>query len=471
MSDNIRELCLDILVKVLGENVRLDTALHECMNKKPGLKREERAFLSMLSTGTVERCIELDHIINNYSNKPVNKQKPVIRAILRMSVYQIKYMDSVPDSAAVNEAVKLAIKKGYKGLKGFVNGILRNIARNIEDITYPDKKDIVKYLSVRYSVPEWIVSHFLSEMPYEDTEKTFEYFLDNKDVVIRFVRNEKIHRDEYEKSGIKCESGHIFDKALRLKNPGRIDMLSGYDNGDFVVQDESSMIPGHIASSYIKYKKDIYKKKPAKVLDMCAAPGGKTMHVASEAGSLVKVDACDISEYKTGKIAVNAVRLKLDNVNVAVNDALCFDGSKEGLYDVVIADLPCSGLGVIATKPDIKYNIKENTLAELADIQKNMLDNAAKYVRPGGILIYSTCTTDRMENEQNAAFFSDKYPEYSVVSAEKICGDDFPEKLKKSLTKEGYIRVVPGVTGSDGFFVAVFLKDVNVAERGRQNGD
>lgn len=463
MSVNTRRLCLDILSSVMDDGIYCNTALHECLNQNPALDIKERAFLSILSEGVVERCIEMDYIIDKFSSKPVDRLKPVIRNILRMAVYQIMYMDQVPDSATVNEAVKLTVKKGYGGLRGFVNGLLRNIVRNRDKIEYPDAdSNILEYISVKYSMPEWLVRHFLKEMSTDDVIATMEYYMNATDTVLR-VRGDSGSVDLYisdmKKSGLSFQKGHIFDYAFRLRNAGKIDELPGYSDGRFAVQDESSMIPGHIAISWIKRRLEKNGDKTVKVLDMCAAPGGKTLHIAGEFGDKVSIDSCDISEHKVKRIRENALRLRLDNINAYVCDALKADDTKKGKYDVVIADLPCSGLGVIARKPDIKYNITEASMKELAVLQQKMLDNASSYLAPGGLLIYSTCTINSLENENNALYFSENHREYKLCSPEKYFDAETLERISDAITEQSFIRVIPGLMRSDGFFVAVFERE------------
>ena len=462
MPVNTRRLCLDILVEVLEEGTFCNTALHECLNKNPALDKKERAFLSALAEGVVERSIELDYVINMYSDKSVTKLKPLIRNILRMAVYQILYMDQVPDSAAVNEAVKLAVKKGYGGLRGFVNGVLRNIVRNKDKLEYPDSdRNTMEYISVKYSMPQWLVRYFLEEMSADDVIKTMEYYMNTADTVLRLTAaagRHDIYTEKLDHAGLNYTSGRIFDYAYRLQHAGRIDELPGYSEGHFVVQDESSMIPGHIAVSWINNKLQS-SSGITRVLDMCAAPGGKTLHIAGSFGNNVCIDSCDISEYKVNRISDNAKRLNLSNVNAMVRDAMELDEKASGRYDVVIADLPCSGLGVLARKADIKYNVSESSVNELVHIQRTMLDNAASYVAPGGILVYSTCTINRHENEENAQYFADNNQNYKLCSPGQFFEGETLDRISAAFTEKGYIRVIPGIMQSDGFFVAVFQRE------------
>ncbi|MBE5929067.1 MAG: 16S rRNA (cytosine(967)-C(5))-methyltransferase RsmB [Lachnospiraceae bacterium] len=455
-SYNERLIALEIINDVLENGVFYNASFSKYI-KKYNISSRDRGLVSALSYGTVERSIELDYIISAYSSKPVDKLKPYIRNILRMSVYQLMYMDQIPGSAAVNEAVKLAVKKGYGGLRGFVNGILRNIIRTKDEITYPDK-DLypVKHLSVVYSVPEWLAEHYLSEMTYEEAEKMLAYFLEEKDTTIRITGNGMTKNElmlQYDKSGIEYTTDTAFGYALRLTKSGDITALPGYNEGSFIVQNESSMIPSHIAWELIKDS----EKEEINVLDVCASPGGKSLLLANLAAEKpeisLRIDARDVSEEKTDSINKNCERLGIDNIYTQVFDACVFDEESKNKYDVVIADVPCSGLGVLAGKCDIKHNASKTGMDELADIQKKIIATVSEYVKPGGYLIYSTCTLNKAENEENADAILGS-PEYEKVDIK----DMLPEKLKDYVTEKGYVKIIPGNIRADGFFVAVYRR-------------
>lgn len=490
MSKNVkrimtsRELSLEVIYNVLENGSYLKESIDSVISKNGAADARDRAFISLLSEGTVERMIELDYIINKYSSKRTEKLKPYIRNILRMTVYQIKYMDRVPDNASVDEAVKLAVKKGYGGLKGYVNGVLRNIARTYKEIEYPDLSEPVKYFSVKYSMPEWIIVHYMNEFKkYIETDelaRSMEYFLTKPDLTIRpgIISREAVSElaDELNKAGFMTSKGQIFDYALRVESPGRIEDIPGYSVGKFAVQDESSMIPAHVIARYLGdgdsrpvFIKDLDipipvtgvadehslgNTKRLKLLDMCAAPGGKAMHAAALLGGIADVEARDVSDAKTSIIMSNIKRLGADNVKVCRADALVRNENDREMYDIIIADLPCSGLGVIAKKPDIKYNIKKSDLCALSSIQSDMLDNAAVYVKRGGIIVYSTCTINRGENEENCSSFLERHPDFVQINLKSFV----PEHIGDSVDEFGNIKIFPGKYKSDGFFVAMFRR-------------
>lgn len=458
MSVNVRRICLELLYEINENEQFCDMAIHKAMEENPKLDARDRGFLLTLTEGVVERRIELDYFINMYSSKPVDKLKPFIKNILRMAVYQLKYMDQVPHSAAVNEAVKLTIAKGYSGLRGFVNGILRNMSRTVCNAEYPDKvANPVEYMSIKHSMPKWLVEHYISELGDNEAENVLEYFLNNFDTVIRctgIYYNKNELEEKIRECGVEVIKGSIFDYALHLKRTGVINNLPGYSEGSFVVQDESSMIPAHIAACYAKDNYLINDRKVLNVLDLCAAPGGKTLQIADNMGENVQIQARDVSNEKLDRIIDNAKRLGLSNISVKFADALKPDKSCVNKYDIVIADLPCSGLGVIGKKPDIKYNASLMGTKELAVMQKKILNNAAEYVVQGGIIIYSTCTINRIENEDNALAFIKDHTNYDLVQTDSY----LPPELHDCILDNGFVKVIPGKIKADGFFVAVFKR-------------
>ena len=435
-SVNTRELILGILMEVTKEGSYSHLVIRSVLDKYQYLEKKERAFITRVSEGTIQYMIELDYIINQFSKVKVNKMKPVIRNILRMSVYQLKYMDSVPDSAVCNEAVKLAKRKGFGSLSGFVNGVLRNISRNLSSITYPDgQKDQIQYLSVRYSMPEWIVKQWINDYGMERTVSVLQAFLQEAPVTIR-TNLLKITPEALEmrlkEEGVTAEKMVCADMpelnyAFMISGFDHLNALSSFREGLFYVQDVSSMM----VAETVAPKKDSY------IIDVCAAPGGKSVHLAEKLGGTGMVEARDLTDYKTDLIRQNIARHQLSNMRAVQMDATVLDEASIGKADVVIADLPCSGLGVMRRKTDIKYKMTLQTEQELVSLQRNMLETVCQYVKVGGILLYSTCTMDKMENEGNVTWFLKQHPQFELVKMQQI----FPQK-----------------TYGDGFFLAKLQK-------------
>jgi ribosomal RNA small subunit methyltransferase B len=454
LAVNEREIVLDMFLS-LKDGKPSHIVLKDTLDNYLYLDKASRGFITRLYEGSIEKMIYLDFVINSFSKTSVKNLKPIIKILMETAVYQIFFMDRVPDSAAINEAVKLAKKRGLAGLSGFVNGVLRNIARNKENITLPDKdKEYIRYLEVKYSVPKEVTEHFIKEYGNVQAEEILEAFEKKQPIVAR-VNGTRLTREELVKKlteeDVKVSTDTVFPESLKILELDSLNFLESFENGDFVIQDESSQFIGKIAEL----------PQNAKVLDICAAPGGKTLLMA-EKPEAERITACDISEKKTGLIEENINRLGIKKVITMVNDATVFNKKFEEDFDLVICDLPCSGLGVIGRKRDIKYNITGNKIKELAKLQREILENAGKYVKKGGYLIFSTCTMSKLENEENFKFISE-FSGFSPV--------DFSDKIKDSVVRykagsrllseaeKGYIRLLPGELGTDGFFISEFMRE------------
>ncbi len=420
MAENVneRQIVTDILVEVDKESAFLDKVLSKTLTKYQNLPAMSRAFISRLSRGCVERQLEIDHILSCFCTTPLKKQKPVIRAILRSGVYQLKYMDNIPQSAVCNEAVKIAEKRGFRNLKGFVNGVLRNIARGIESIDYPDRaKDPVKYLSVKYSMPEWLIKHWCNERGFEDAERIAASFYMEEALCIR-TNTSKVSPEKLKeiliKEGVTVTDSNELPYAFFISGYDYLASLKSFNDGLFYVQDLSSQIALNGAGI----------KPGDKVLDVCAAPGGKSSHAAELVGEEGCVLSRDLTDKKVALINENIKRCGFKNWKAEVFDATKDNPSDEKAYDVVIADLPCSGLGVLRGKPDIKYRQSKDKLDELADLQAKILDVVKNYVKPDGTLLYSTCTINKSENEENVKRFIDKNTEFSLEGERQILPDE-----------------------------------------------
>ena len=453
---NTRETAFQVIYKVLEEGEHSHVILRQTLLMEKDAEKRDRAFVTRLSEGTLERLLTIDYILNQTSKTPVKKMKPVIRTILRMSVYQLLFMDSVPDSAVCNEAVKLVKGKGLHGLSGFVNGVLRNVARSKETWlsheNYPDKKKAgAKYLSIRYSLPEWLCSYFIKVYGMEQAEKIAEGSLRNPKTTIRCNTN-KIEKEELEKrltaQGFLVEEGVYAKDALYLSGYDTLEKIPEFTEGLFQIQDESSMLVAELAGL----------QKDNLVLDVCSAPGGKAIHAANllEALGGGTVISRDVTEKKTALIKENKDRLQVDNLIIQVADATSLDETMIQKADVVIADLPCSGIGIMAKKPEIRYRMTAENQKELVKLQKDMLAVVHRYVKPGGILMYSTCTINKEENEEQVKEICKKY---GFVPA--LCEVEIPTVLKEDVQEIGCIQLLPGIHACDGFFIARLKKTEN----------
>ena len=424
---SVRELVLDILLEVNEKEQYSHLVIRDVLNKYQYLEKQERAFLTRLAEGTIEHMLELDFIINSFSKVKVNKMKPLIRNLLRMSVYQLKYMDSIPDAAVCNEAVKLARKRGFGQLRGFVNGVLRNIARELNHLQYPDEKlEPVRFLEVTYSVPAWMVEQWIKDFGYDQTKGICESFLKERPITIRTNLTKttpETLKSKLEAEGVTVEKIEKLPYAFEISGYDYLQALESFAEGLFYVQDVSSMMVAEMAAP----EKENY------VIDVCAAPGGKSSHVAEKMAGTGMVEARDLTEYKVSLIEENIERHGLTNMTAVQMDATVYDEASKEKADVLICDLPCSGLGVMGKKTDIRYKMTAEKQRDLVQLQRQILDTVYTYVKKGGTLVYSTCTIHKDENAGNVDWFVKKHPEFEVVSSEQM---------------------FPGGEYHDGFFIA-----------------
>lgn len=409
MASNEREIIYESLIEIVENGSFSHVVEKNVLDKYDYLESVEKAFIKRVIEGTIENQLIIDDVINDYSKVKCNKLKPAIRTILRMSIYQILFMDKVPDSAACNEAVKIATRHGFKSLSGFVNGVLRNIARN---------KTSIK-IDTNNAFPEWIVDHFESNYGKDISEKILKSMQEESLVTIRV-------RDELSDYGglLKVKD---FDDAYYVSKGKSIYDIDGYESGKFIVQDLS-------AQRVMKFSGI---KENDMVLDLCASPGGKAIH-AADLGGIVR--ARDLTDDKILRIDENIERCNMSNKKVDITteafDAAVFDESSVGRYDVVIADLPCSGLGVMGRKADIRFKTKKEDLNALVSIQRDILTNAWQYLKQGGKLIYSTCTINKDENENQVKWMIEKFP-LELISEKQY---------------------FPGIDEGDGFYIAQLIR-------------
>lgn len=431
-SVNVREIVLETLLLITRDGQYSHVAEKNVLEKYQYLEKRERAFITRVVEGTLERMIEIDYIIDQFSKVKVNKMKPVIRTILRSGVYQIKYMDSVPDRAVCDESVKLAARKGFSGLKGFVNGVLRNISRGLDAVVYPEEKTGAEHLSVRFSLPEWIVRQWLTEYDADTVRSMGEAFLAECPTCIRcntsVISREKLAQCLREE-GVAVMEDPRMPCALYIEGYDYLAKLDSFRKGYFYVQDVSSMEVAQWAAP----------EAGELVIDVCAAPGGKALHLAELMEGSGQVIARDLTEYKVGLIQENISRSGLGNVRAEQWDARVFDERLKNAADIVVADLPCSGLGVLGKKTDLKYKMTPKQQEELAALQREILSAVRGYVKPGGKLLYSTCTIHRRENEDNTRWFLGQFPDFELAREQQR---------------------LPDTDGGDGFYIAMLRKKI-----------
>ncbi len=469
MAENIREIVLDTLLELEKGGEYSHRLIRAVLDKHDYLEGRDKAFIKRLAEGTIERRTELDYDLDQVSKLPVRKMKPLIRCLLRMSAYQILYMDAVPDSAVCNEAVRLAGKRGFQSLKGFVNGVLRSLSRQKGSLALPE--DPVGCLSVKYSMPAWLVELWLSEYGREVTEGLLKGLIQIHPVSLRFPstlsaseREEGMER--LRRAGVELAASPYLPYICSVKRTDNLSALPGFGEGAFTVQDVSSALAVEAAQL----------KGTDFVMDVCAAPGGKSLLAAEKAG---RVLARDISVEKTSVIEENISRMGKKNIQVQAFDATIFDQGYEGKADAVFLDVPCSGLGVMGKKRDIKYRVTPEGICSLTELQRRIVDNSWRYVKPGGILIYSTCTIHPAENEAMVKYISRELP-FEPVSLEGVLpsalweqkrrleGEIQRERQQEAQRRRGTgltereqascIQLLPGYMECDGFFFARFRR-------------
>lgn len=433
---NIRQIALRILdeYEAGGKYVNLSLASHIT----DGLTREERAQLTVLLYTSVERKLTYDYYISALAGRSTDSLDQHTQNILRLGLCQIVDMTSVPDFAAVNESVKLARSKGEKS---FVNGILRAAVRAKDSLPMPpEAKNYKRYLSVKHSFPLGIVKHFDSLYGRENTEKILEFYNTEKYTDIT-VNTTKISTEDYltmlEKSGISALKSTDVPTSVRISASVSPERLPGFSDGLFFVQDRASAVSSRALSPI----------RDGVAVDVCSAPGGKSFASAILSADSGKIYSFDLHESKLSLIESGADRLGLASISVDERDALCPYESLLGRADRVICDVPCSGLGVLGKKPDLRYK-DLSALTSLPPLQLDILTASARYLKPGGELLYSTCTLNPAENEQVVAKFLEANPDF--VACDFTVGS-----LSSS---DGMLYMLPHVHATDGFFMAKIIK-------------
>lgn len=432
---NVRDAALSILMEIENEQAFSNLLLHKTIELYD-LPVKDRALLTELTYGTLQQQMTLDYYLQPFIR---GKVQPWVRQLLRLSVYQIVYLSKIPPHAVVNEAVKIANKRGHKGISSMVNGILRSILR--EGVPSLDEiEDPIVRLSIETSHPEWLIRRWVEQYGLEETT-AFAVMNNLPPVTTARINSTKTNRGEVigllKKEGVLAEPGRLADKSIQVQS-GSLAATEAFKQGLLTVQDESSMLPAAALQA----------EPGMKVLDMCAAPGGKTTHIAELMNDEGKVYAHDLHPHKLRLIEQNAKRLGLTSIQTSSGDSRnLLELYEEETFDRVLVDAPCSGFGVIRRKPEIKYKKTVQDVKQLAAIQKDLLDVAAHLVKPDGIIVYSTCTIDKAENDEVAKSFLAAHEQFEAAAF-----------TVHNTAAEGSLQVLPHEYDSDGFFVAAFRK-------------
>jgi len=438
---NAREIAYKVLLDIEKNKNYSNMAINKYF-KDVKLSNQDRGLATEIIYGVIENKYYIDYMIDKLSKVKTNKMEIYVKTLLRMGIYQIMFLNSISDYAAVNETVNLAKKKNSK-VSGFINGILRNVIRQKETIGEIKIKDDIDYLAVKYSYDKWMIRNWMIHFGKDFTKELLEANGQRPSIYLR-TNTLKITRDELieklEQQNVKASKVHVVDEAIKVENLKDIENNVLYKEGLFTIQDISSMLVGKVMNP----------KEKSLVLDVCSAPGGKTTHIATLMKNTGQVVSRDIYEHKLKLIKASSKRLNLTNVDVQEFDGLSLDKDSVGKFDYVLADVPCSGLGIIRRKPEIKYKEKEE-FRDLPPIQKKILENASKYVKKGGTLIYSTCTIQDNENIDVINEFLQKNKNFELAPIDEV-------KVDLDNQEKGYMKIYPNVHEMDGFFISKLIR-------------
>lgn len=440
---NAREVALKIINDVTANKAYANIALTRELNKHT-LTDQDRRFVTELVYGTIKAGKTLDFIIGHFINRPLKKIPPIIQDILRMGIYQIFFMSKVPTSAACNQAVELTKKYGHTGTVKFVNAVLRNAGRCPEKVVYPDAAaEPVQYLSLKYMHPEWIVRKWLKRFGFEAVEALCKANNTTPPLSIRtntltITRTELLKKLETE--NVICEPSQIVPEGIICHEYPSLGSLTSLRQGLFQVQDESSMLVAHILNP-----------QPGEfIIDACGAPGGKSTHIAALMQNKGEVISTDIYDHKLALVRENADRLGINIIKTKVIDASTLNTYYPMKADRVLVDAPCSGLGTLRRKPDSRWRKSESMLHDLPKLQKMILFSAAQCVKPGGVLVYSTCTIEPEENQDVIDVFLSENPDFQL--------DTIPITIPGVSQSAKIVQLLPHINHVDGFFIARMVR-------------
>ncbi|WP_138493109.1 16S rRNA (cytosine(967)-C(5))-methyltransferase RsmB [Paenibacillus pinistramenti] len=442
-----RETALYVLTEVETEGAYSNLLLNGAI-QRAGLSGPDVGLATELVYGTISRLSTIDYFLEKFVSKGLGKLQPWVRNLLRLSFYQIYYLDRIPPHAAVNEAVNIAKKRGHQGISGMVNGVLRNVLRQKETLKLPEDMPEVQRIALAESHPEWMVAGWIRQYGAATAEAICRADNEPPPVSVR-VNRTKAGRDDLLKDmagqGLEAVPSSLSEDGIIVRGGGNMALSGWYREGRLSVQDESSMLVAEALDA----------RPGMTVLDCCAAPGGKSCHIAERMEGRGTVIANDVHAHKAKLIEEQADRLGLANVKTRTGDALELAGQfPPASFDRILLDAPCSGLGVIRRKPDLKWTKSPVDLVEIAQLQQRLLDAVCVLLKPGGVLVYSTCTIERTENAGAVEAFLARHPEFAP--------DETPELFQRlaaaSARESAGLQILPQDAGSDGFYIARLVK-------------
>ena len=431
-----------LAVKILNRIDRTDAYLDKLLDteiKQSDFSGVDKALLFELVHGVMRMLNRIDWVLNGFYKGQFSKAIPNIKNALRVALYQILFLEKIPDYAAVNEAVEFIKKAQGQKAADLTNAILRNIIRSKDSIRYPDRnEDIIAYFSVYYSHPVWLVKRWLNRYGEEFTEQLLISNNNKPNLNLRvntLVTNKEELKSLLDKVELKYKEGLYLDDFIRMANLSNIADWEYFSKGYFSIQDESTGVPVNLLGV----------NPGDRVLDLCAAPGGKTAYIAAKMENKGEIVALDKYESRIKILQKNLGRLKVENVKFIETDALEYESTE--LFDKILLDAPCSGLGTLTKKPDLKWKRELLDLKKLTELQYKLLEKGGKLIKPGGYIVYSTCTIEPDENSEIVTKFLFENPGFVLESAKSIIDD-------KLVTEEGFVQAFPNIHGIDGSFSA-----------------
>jgi len=441
-----RHLARLVLDQYENEDAYLNLELTRVLNEYNQADRREKDFCSELVYGTLRHLLKIDFILGRLLSRPLGSLKTPIKNILRIAIYQLIQLPETPEHAIVHTAVEETKRTKYAGLAGFVNGVLRNYLRQRNQINLPDREiDLVRYLSLEFSHPDWLIERWLNRFGLEITESILKTNNQQPPLTVRINQhlvNCSDLKTELASQKIAWQPGRLLEEAITLQDlPCVLDELTQFKDGKLFVQDESSMLVSHLMAP-----------QPGEtIIDLCAAPGGKSTHLAELTDDQCHIFSVDDHAHKVNLIKENVLRLKLKSIEPILGDARHIFAGEERKADAVLVDAPCSGTGVLRRRIDARYRRRPEDIKSLVTLQREILEQAARLVGPGGRLVYSTCTLEPEENQEQVKWFNENHPEFQIESYSKF----LPLELNSYLAEKNqkWVTLLPASGGGDGFFM------------------